>query len=157
MKGSSLGSYLLDFLGILFALFIPFLFFFTIFSIEFRFFPGQLKTLAGFDRYGVMFFFFGAWWQVYLFSALRARRARLMNLSKWLLWLPYLLLGIFISFLILWVAPWNLRWISAGWFILLFICLYKFSIMIIERVFWVLTGFIFLMENILFIFLESVI
>lgn len=151
------GSYLLDFFGFIFSALIPAIFFFTIWAVEYKAFPLQATTLARLDRYGVMFFFLGAWWQVYIFAALRARRIRLKNGSRWILWIPYLLLGIFISLLVLWVSPWNLKWISVGWFFMLFIVLIKAYMKTVERVFWALTGFTFFMENILFIWLESVI
>jgi hypothetical protein len=87
-----LGSYLLEFSGVLFMALIPAVFLFTIWASETKRFPFQEITLARLDRYGVMFFFMGAWWQVYLFGALRARRMEKKATDKWYLW----------------VSPWNL-------------------------------------------------
>lgn len=151
------GSYLLDLFGFIFVALIPAMFFFMIWAVEYKAFPLQVNTLARIDRYGVLFFFFGAWWQVYIFAALRARRIRLKNGSKWMLWIPYLLLGIFISLLILLVSPWNMKWISVIWFLMLFACMIKASMKTVEKVFWILAGITFFVENVLFIWLESVV
>lgn len=152
-----IGAYLLDFLGYVFSAFIPALFLFTIWVIENKTFPRQEILLAKLDRYGVMFFFFGAWWQILILTALRARRFRLNNDSKWKAWMPYLFLGIYISLLVLWVAPWNLKWISVFLFLLLFAVLSRASLKTVEKIFWLLSAISIFMENILFIFLETVV
>lgn len=152
------GSYVLDFFGFVFIAIFPAFFIFTIWAVEGKKFIFSADTLARFDRYGVMFFFLGAWWQVYIISALRARRLVRKKGQDWYLWAPYLMLGVFISALILWVAPWGLMWLSVAWFIITFGVL-KFlgvSHRNIERVFWILALSFFLFENVLFIFLESV-
>ncbi|GBE00224.1 hypothetical protein BMS3Abin07_02273 [bacterium BMS3Abin07] len=153
------GSYVLDFFGFLFAGFLPAVFIFTIWALEAKKFIFGWDTLARLDRYAVMFFFFGAWWQIYMLTALRARRCRGLKLSGWYVWLPYIGLGIFVSLLILWVSPWNLKWVSVFWFLLIFALLkiFKVSMRITEKIFWVLTVLTFLMENLMFIWLESVI
>lgn len=155
-KTAPIGSYLLDFFGYIFSAFIPAIFFFTIWAIEYKVFPSQAIVLAKLDRYGVMFFFFGAWWQVLLITTLRVRRFGIKGASKWKIWIPYLILGTFISFDVLWVSPWNLRWVSTFLFFMLFAILIKIPVKTVEKIFWVLIGFIFLMENILFIYLEAV-
>jgi hypothetical protein len=154
-----LGFYLLDFFGFLFMAVIPALFIFTIWAVETKSFPQQIMPLARLDRYGVLFFFMGAWWQVYLFGALRARRMVNDGKNMFYYWVPFLVLGIFISLLVLWVSPWNLKWISVAWFVLIFgiLSVFKARMKAIERMMWVLTGLTFVIENALFIWLESVI
>lgn len=152
-----IGTYLLDALGYMFSILIPGIFFFIIWAIEYNAFPRQEVMLAKFDRYGVMFFFLGAWWQIVALTALRSRRIRQNNASKWKAWIPYLLLGPYISLLVLWVAPWNLKWVSVFLFLLIFACLFKTSLKTVEKIFWLLSMVIIFIENILFIFLETVV
>lgn len=154
-----LGYYVLDFFGFVFTALIPAVFIFTIWAIESQAFPQQGIPLARLDRYGVMFFFMGAWWQVYLFTALRARRMNGKEGMKAYLWVPFIGFGLFISFLVLWVSPWNLKWISVAWFFLLFGILQVFGARYktIERTMWVLTALTFAVENVLFLWLESVV
>jgi len=163
---SSTGIYLLELSGFLFLVLIPALFIFTIGSIEYRLFPLQTESLARFDRYGVMFLFFGAWWQVYVYGAIRIRRMRLRYISSegkvdsrskaWML-IPFLCLGYYISLLILWVSPWGLKWVSIVWFSIIGLCLLKASLRTGERLFWSLAGITFFAENVLFIWLESIV
>jgi len=153
-----LGSYLLDFCGFLFTAFVPAVFFFTIWAIETKAFPLRETTLARLDRYGVMFLFMGAWWQVYMIGALRA--GRLADKSSPLyLWGPFTGLGIFVSLLVLWVSPWNLKWISAGWFIFISAVLHLLKVKPknIARLLWVLTGVTIFLEHILFLWLETLV
>jgi len=153
------GSYVLDFFGFIFVALIPAIFIFTIWAIEGGRFDFGTDTLARFDRYAVMFLFMGAWWQVYILAALRARRMRELKVNDWYVWLPYLGLGTFISLLVLWVSPWNLKWVSVFWFFATFVVmkLLKAGPGAIEKFFWVLAGFTFFVENILFLWLESVV
>ncbi len=153
-----IGSYILDFFGFIFMTIIPALFIFTIWAIEKGSFPFGEETLARLDRYGVMFMFMGAWWQVYLIAALRARRLRYDN-KPIKLWGPFILLGVFISFLVLWVSPWGLKWVSVGWFFVLtaIMLVFKVKPKTLERVFWALAIFTFILENILFVWLESIV
>lgn len=74
-------------------------------------------------------------------------------------WGPFLALGIFISMLVLWVSPFNLKWISVAWFFFIFgsLSVFKAGLKAIERTMWVLAGFTFIFENALFIWLENVI
>jgi hypothetical protein len=167
---SSTGIYLLEISGFLSLVLIPALFIFTIGSLEYRLFPLQTESLARFDRYGVMFLFFGAWWQVYIFGAIRIRRARLRDtqVSKsieekiklrskaWIL-IPFICLGYYISLLILWVSPWGLKWVSIIWFSVIGLCLLRSSLRTGERLLWSLAGITFLAENVLFIWLESIV
>ncbi|GAB4417111.1 MAG: hypothetical protein OHK0032_13140 [Thermodesulfovibrionales bacterium] len=154
-----LGSYALDFLGFVFTALIPAIFIFTVWAVESKAFPSQSITLARLDRYAVLFFFMGAWWQVYIFGALRARRMEKKQARKWFLWVPFLILGIFISLLVLWVSPWSLKWVSVVWFIFIFgvLNVFKARARIIERTMWVLSIITFVIENILFLWLESVV
>ncbi|MFN3739893.1 MAG: hypothetical protein ACK4TF_04375 [Thermodesulfovibrionales bacterium] len=71
--------------------------------------------------------------------------------------LPFLGLGLYISMLILWVSPWGLKWISTLWFVSLSLCLLKSSLKTAEKLLWILAGITFMAENILFIWLESIV
>jgi hypothetical protein len=150
----------LDACGYGFIAFIPAIFLFTILSLEYQRFPLLTQVLHRFDRYGVMFMFLGSWWQVFLITALRARRAADSGSSMLLsVWVPYLLLGVFISALILWVAPFNLMWVSIFWFLASFglMAAVKVSPGKVCRVFMVLAVFVFVGENILFIILDAIV
>jgi hypothetical protein len=153
------GTYVLDFFGFVFAALIPAIFIFTIWAIVTERFTVGQDTLARFDRYAVMFFFMGAWWQVYMIAALRARRLRDLELSDWYIWVPYLVLGTFISLLILWVSPWNLKWVSVFWFMISFAVMKfaGFSLKVVEKALWTLAVATFFFMNLLFLWLESLI
>lgn len=154
-----LGFYVLEFFGFVFMALFPAIFIFTIWAIETKAFPHQTIPLARLDRYAVMFFFMGSWWQVYLFGALRARRMMNQEMKRAYLWGPFLGLGIFISMLVLWVSPWNLKWISVAWFLFIFgaLALIKARVKTIERTLWVLAGITFGVENLLFLWLDSIV
>jgi hypothetical protein len=146
--------------GYVFAAVIPAMFLFTIFSLEYNRFPLMVHLLHQIDRYGVMFFFLGAWWQVFLITALRARRNADRQSGYFLqVWGPYLLFGAFISALILWVAPWNLMWVSFFWFVASCgICgLVGVSPSKVSKIFMVLTVLVLFCENILFIMLDAIV
>jgi len=153
------GSYVLDFFGFAFTGVLPALFVFTIWAVEGNRFHFSTETLARLDRYAVMFFFMGSWWQVYMIGALRARRLRKTGFSDWYVWLPYLVLGTFISLLVLWVSPWGLMWVSIFWFLFTFGVLkgLKVKPKNVERVFWALCIITFVSENILFVWLDAIV
>ena len=150
---------MLDFFGFLFMALVPAIFIFTIWTVETKIFPLQDITLARLDRYGVLFLFLGSWWQVHMIGALRARRFAGHGAANWRLWAPYLGLGTFISLLILWVSPFHMKWASIAWFFLIFgiLRLSKAKPRTIERVLWILTVFLFIVENIAFLFMETVV
>jgi hypothetical protein len=154
-----LGSFLLDFFGFFFMALIPAIFLFTIWAVETKAFPLQDMTLARLDRYAVIFFFLGSWWQVHMIAALRSRRIKEADPGKWCVWAPYLILGIFTSLLILWVSPFHLKWVSVAWFLTVFgiLRIFKARTKTIQRVFWLLSVFFFIVENVMFIFLETVV
>lgn len=150
----------LDACGYGFIAFVPAIFVFTIFSLESHRFPLLEQVLHRFDRYGVMFLFLGSWWQVFLITALRARRNADGEGSMVIsVWLPYVILGAFISALILWVAPFNLMWVSIFWFIASFGLLagLRVSPHKVCRVFMILAAVVFIAENILFIVLDAIV
>jgi hypothetical protein len=155
---ATLGSYALDFFGFLFTVGIPALFIFTIWAVATGSFNFKTGTLARLDRYGVMFMFLGAWWQVYMIGALRAARLSEKR-TPWYVLGPTLVFGIFISILILWVSPFGLKWISVFWFVLitLVIGLLKPRPKTIEKLFWILAAITFLFMNVFFIWLEAII
>ncbi len=150
----------MDVFGYIFIALIPALFLFTIYSLEYKRFFLMEPLLHRLDRYGVMFFFLGAWWQVFLITSLRARRAVDRGGNYFLqVWLPYLLFGAFISALILWVAPWNLMWVSVFWFVSTcgLFSLVGASPATISKFLLVVAIVTVVCENILFIVLDAII
>jgi len=150
----------LDAFGCVFAVLIPALIIFTITSLENHLYPFLAPILHRLDRYCVMFFYLGAWWQIFLFTALRAKRAE--NLGKslaYFVWMPYLILGSFISALELWGAPFGLMWLSVAWFV--FTCAllagFKVSSGKVAKTFWVFSLIIVFCENLMFIVLDAII
>lgn len=150
----------MDAFGYVFTVVIPALFLFTIYSLVNHSMPTLEQLLHRLDRYGVMFFFLGSWWQIFLLTSLRARRAAHGN-GKTLLsvWLPYLAFGGFISALILWVAPWNLMWVSFFWFVGTFclLALLGVSSSKLSKIFLVLAILTLIGENIFFIVLDAIV
>lgn len=155
---TSLGYYLMDMCGFLFTAIVPALFIFTIWAISTRAFLWE-HTLARLDRYGVLFLFLGAWWQVYMICALRARRLGEKGGSRLSVLGPLLALGLFISLDVLWVSPFGLKWISIAWFAAMAASMatLRTAPKTMERVFWGLAGITFLSMNVVFVWLEAVI
>jgi hypothetical protein len=156
----SAKSVIMEAFGYVFVVLVPALFLFTILSLEYKRFPLFDQVLHRLDRYGVMFFFLGSWWQVFLITALRAMRAADQGgKSFFSIWWPYLVFGAFISALILWVAPWNLMWVSFLWFVATcgFCGLVGVSPSKVSKIFMILTILIFIGENILFIILDAIV
>jgi len=150
----------MDVFGYGFVALIPALFLFTIFNIERKRLPQMELVLHRLDRYGVMFFFLGGWWQIFLITALRARRVATQGGKCFFqVWCPYLLFGAFISALVLWVAPWNLMWDSFFWFVASFgICgLINVSPSKLAKIFMILAILVLIGENILFIILDAIV
>lgn len=156
----SVKAVVMDALGYFFLGLIPALFLFTIYNLENHRLPLLAQVLHRLDRYGVMFFFLGSWWQVFLITSLRAMRAADRgNKIFFLVWLPYLVFGAFISALILWVAPWNLMWLSISWFVSTFCLLAALGVSPakVSKIFLVLTILVLVGENILFIVLDAIV
>lgn len=156
----SARAVVMDACGYVFLVLVPALYFFTILGLEYQRFPLLTQMLHRFDRYGVMFLFLGAWWQVFLITGLRARRTADSGGPLFRsVWVPYLALGFFISALILWVAPFNLMWFSIFWFIGSFgvLTASRMSGEKVCKVFFILAGVIFIGENILFIILDAIV
>ncbi len=158
-EDTPLGYFVLDALGFISSALVPAIFIFTIWTVETRAFPLQDITLARLDRYGVLFLFFGSWWQVHMIGALRARRMKKRQAGKWYLWGPYLVLGIYISLLILWISPFGMKWASIALFLATFGVLHSTKIRpnTVERVLWILCILFFILENIGFMFMETVV
>jgi len=156
----SAKAVVMDSFGYVFAALVPALFLFTIFSLEYKRLMLMEQVLHRLDRYGVMFFFLGAWWQVFLITALRARRAADRGGASFApVWCPYLALGAFISALILWVAPFNLMWVSVFWFVSTcgFCSIVGISPSKVSKIFFVLAILVIMCENILFIVLDAIV
>ena len=156
----SAKSVVMDALGYVFLGIVPALFLFTIYSIENHRLETISQVLHRLDRYGVMFFFLGSWWQVFLITALRAMRAADRGAGIFVtVWVPYLAFGAFISALILWVAPWNLMWVSFFWFISTFCVFGALGVSPgkVSKIFLILTILVFAAENFFFIILDAIV
>lgn len=155
--GTPLGTYMLGLMGIVFCVMVPLMFVFVIWVIS-KSDGRTTHAISMIDRYGVMFMYLGAWWQVYLIAALKAKRAEFDNRLKQL-YLPLLALGIYISLLVLWVFPFGLKWVSMAWFIALTGALYGLKIKLgtVSKIFWVFSGMTFVFMIFFFIFLDSVV
>ena len=94
-----------------------------------------------------------------MIGALRARRMKKRQAGEWYLWGPYLALGIYISLLILWISPFGMKWASIALFLATFGILRstKARPNTVERVLWVLCILFFILENIGFMFMETVV
>lgn len=156
----SAKTVVMDALGYVFLGIIPALFLFTIYNLENHRLLPMAQVLHRLDRYGVMFFFLGSWWQVFLITSLRAMRAASRDTRIFLsVWVPYLAFGAFISALILWVAPWNLMWVSVFWFVSTF-CLFAaigVSPAKLSKIFLVMTILVFAAENFFFIIFDAIV
>lgn len=156
----SVNTVVMDALGYVFVGIIPALFLFTIYNIENHRLPLMTQVLHRLDRYGVMFFFLGSWWQVFFITSLRAMRAAGRDTKIFLsVWVPYLAFGAFISALILWVAPWNLMWVSVFWFVSTFCLLAAIGVSParLSKIFLVITILVFAAENLFFIILDAIV
>jgi hypothetical protein len=159
----SLGPFVLDFFGMLFMAILPAIVIFTIWAKNSQMFSDEFlwkDTLERLDRYGVTFFFLGAWWQVHIISALRARRLKGEGRRLHVLVLgPFLALGLFVSFLVLCVSPFGLKWISVGLFVFVSSVLYVFRARpkTMEKVFWGMAAVTFFFMNVLFVWLDAVV
>ena len=156
----SATAIMMDAGGYFFTALIPILFLFTILSLSQHRLQLSGDLLHRVDRYGVMFFFLGAWWQIFLITGLRARRAAAVGKPIFTcVWCPYLALGLFVSALILWVAPFGLMWVSIFWFAASYgvINLLDLSAPKVSRVFFILTGLMFVGENFFFMIIDAVV
>ncbi len=146
--------------GYLFTALIPALFLFTIFSLSQHRLTLPEQFLHRMDRYGVMFFFLGSWWQIFLITGLRARRAASAGRPIFTcVWCPYLALGLFVSALILWTAPFGLMWFSVFWFAASYgiLSLFDVSALKVSKVFLILAALTFAGENFFFVILDAII
>jgi len=150
----------MDGCGYIFAALIPALFLFTILNLDHHRLPLLEHLLHRLDRYGVMFFFLGSWWQIFLITGLRARRVAATGQPLFTcVWMPYLLLGAFVSSLILWTAPFGLMWVSVFWFLASFglLSLFGVSAARVSGIFLILAAITFFGENFFFIILDAII
>ncbi len=110
-KDHAAGSYALDALGLLSAVGVPVFFIVSTLAI-FKLGGRYPELMGGIFRYGLLFFFFGAWWQFFVIMALKAYRDRDKKVSK----LNYLLFfvagGVFISLNAFLGGEWFLKWMS---------------------------------------------
>jgi len=160
LSKESVVAIVMDAGGYLFTALIPALFLFTIFSLSQHRLPLPEQLLHRMDRYGVMFFFLGSWWQIFLITGLRARRAAAAGKPIFsCVWCPYLALGLFVSALVLWTAPFGLMWFSVFWFAASYglLNLFDVSALKVSKVFLVLAGLTFLGENFFFVVLDAII
>jgi len=155
-----IGSLVLDFFGVVFMGIVPAIFLFTLWAVSSRFLSLQGEAIHRLQRYGVMFMFLGAWWQVYIYAALRARRkSGSEQVTPGRLWFPFLALGSYASMVVAWNFPWHMDLVSVAWFFLLTGILYFVEARprTIERVFWVLAALTFGVENMVFVWFNAII
>jgi len=154
-----MGSLVLDFFGVVFMGLVPALFIFTLWALNSRFVALQEDTIHRLQRYGVFFMFLGAWWQVYIYGALKGRRVRKRGEPARALWQPFLLLGVFASIVVAWNFPWHLNMVSAVWFLFLGGILGGLRVkpVNIERIFWTLAVVTFMVENMVFIWFNAIV
>lgn len=157
-KEYPIGSYVLFFFGFVFIVVVPVMFASVIWAVTSGGTIIDEITLARFDRYGVMFMFLGAWWQIYLISALRTRRLMLKKGLAYVM-VPFFVMGLYVSVLILKYAPFSLMWVSIGSFLVIAGFLYALQVGAkgTERAFWALTAMGFLITNLIFVFMETVV
>jgi hypothetical protein len=160
LSKESAVAVMMDAGGYIFTALIPALFLLTILSLSLHRLPLPEQFLHRMDRYGVMFFFLGSWWQIFLITGLRARRAAAAGKPIFTcVWCPYLVLGLFVSALVLWTAPFGLMWFSVFWFAASYGILNVFDVSAskVSRVFLILAGLTFLGENFFFVILDAII
>lgn len=114
-KDYKLGSYALDAVGLLFSVGVPALFLVSSLAI-FKMDASRSELMAGVFRYGLMFFFLGAWWQFFGIMALKAyiNKDRHVNRIRYLLF--YLGGSVFISLNLFLGGEWFLKWMSLAIF-----------------------------------------
>jgi hypothetical protein len=160
LSKESAVAILMDAGGYVFTALVPALFLFTIFSLSQHRLQLPEQLLHRMDRYGVMFFFLGSWWQIFLITGLRARRAASTGKPIFsCVWCPYLVLGLYVSALILWTAPFGLMWFSVFWFAASYGVLYLFDVPAVKvsKVFLILAALTFAGENFFFVILDAII
>jgi hypothetical protein len=160
LNKESAVAVIMDIGGYVFTALIPALFLFTILSLSQHRLALPEQFLHRIDRYGVLFFFLGSWWQIFLITSLRARRAASSGKPIFsCVWCPYLVLGMYVSALILWTTPFGLMWFSVFWFAASYGILNLFSVSAakVSRVFLVFAAITFFGENIFFVILDAII
>ena len=160
MGKESAKAIIMDVGGYVFAGLIPALVLFTILCLAQHRLPLLEQVLHRVDRYGVMFFFLGSWWQIFLITGLRARRAATSEKPLFgCVWCPYLALGAFISALVLWSAPFGLMWFSVFWFVASYgvLNLFDVSAAKVSKVFLIIAGLTFFCENIFFAVFDAIV
>ena len=160
LSKESAAAIIMDAGGYFFTTLIPMLFLFTILSLSQHRLQLSGEVLHRVDRYGVMFFFLGAWWQIFLITGLRARRAAVAGKPIFsCVWCPYLALGLFVSALILWSAPFGLMWLSVFWFAASYgvLNIFDLSTPKVSRVFFIMAGLMFIGENFFFMIMDAIV
>ena len=105
------GSYLLDAIGLLFAVGVPAFVIVTSFVI-FKMGGRYPELMAGLFRYGLMFLFFGMWWQFFVIMSLKAYRDRDKAAGKLRYVLFYAAGSVFVSLDAFLGGEWFLKWMS---------------------------------------------
>jgi len=158
-EDAPVGSLVLDFFGVLFMGLVPAIFLFTLWALQSPFFSLREDTIHRLQRYGVFFMFLGAWWQVYIYGALKVRRVRKSGRPGRVLWQSFLLMGVYASILVAWNFPWHLNIVSAVWFLFLagLLSLLKVKPTNMERIFWILAVLTFVGENLVFVWFNAIV
>lgn len=110
-KEHSAGSYALDAIGLFFSVAVPA---FVIVSslLIFKMARAYPDLMGGLFRYGLMFFFFGMWWQFFVVMAIKAYRDRNKEVNKLHYALFYLGGSVFVSLVAFLGGEWFLKWMS---------------------------------------------
>jgi len=149
------GSFALDFLGLVFAVGIP-AFMIVGSMLVYKFGEHYPVEMGGLFRYGLMFLFFGMWWQFFAVMAMKAYRDRDKDISRMKYLLFYIGASVFISLVAFLGGEWFLKWMSLVFLAfgapLIFLSSRKMSI-----AFWAAAAVAFLVQTAGFIYVSSMI
>jgi hypothetical protein len=110
-KESSAGSYALDVFGLFFSVIVPAFIIVSSLAI-FKMGARYPDVMGGLFRYGLMFFFFGMWWQFFVVMALKAYKDRDRQVKKLNYLLFYAAGSVFVSLVAFLGGEWFLKWMS---------------------------------------------
>jgi len=154
-QGHSAGSYALDAVGLVFSVGVPAFVIVSslgIFTLGAKY-PEPMSALF---RYGLMFLFFGMWWQFFGIMALKAYRDRDREIKKRNYFIFYAAGSVFISLTAFFGGEWFLKWMS-----LAFLALAAPLILLPGRrmcvAFWIAAAVAFIVQTAGFVYVSSII
>jgi len=154
-RESNVGSYVLDALGLLFAVGVPVLFIVSSLAL-FKFGESHPEAMAALFRFGMMFFFFGVWWQFFGIMAIKAFRDRGVEINRNKYALFYAAAAVFISLNAFLGGEWFLKWASLIFFagvspVLMLSCRRMY------KTFLVMAAVAFVIQTVGFVYLSAII